>query len=148
MRFQQTFTRTLAGSKKIEGKTMLGSDPAPTGPDDLTRDCAFASPRCDINGFPIQRVIVGYLAPTGDDGGPLPFEAYVYDDLTRAWFRANTTHDMLKHGHLVGIDTPSLIERAGVRSPVEVYVRVMVPKNAQDGEHRFVFGADVSNPGI
>lgn len=124
----------------------LGTDEPPQGRADLLRDSLVAFARCDINGYPVQRVLLGYWGPAPK----LPVSAYLFEETSNSWFRIGASAKHAESGHLVAFDVPSVPETDGVRQPVEVLFVVGAPEGGgpDGGEYSFVVAPDVSSPGL
>lgn len=131
-------------------KLELGTDEEPTSEADHRRDCVLACARYDTNGFPVQRIAVGFRGP--NELAKVRARLFVFDELSHAWFRIGDWQD-LEHGAITTFDIVSLLERpegAGTRSSVEALILVAPTMGAlvEPGVYSFVLGPDTSNPGI
>jgi hypothetical protein len=143
MRFQIKFTRTVG-----EGGT-LGTDEPPSHAPRADRDNLLELRPANINGFPVQRVVIGLDAPKG---ACIPVAVYVHDDLSNRWFNTQPEHDVVvRAGRLAYVETPT-VAHLNARSSDGAISLCIVPRLPNDvaqapaGEYTFVVGGDVSNP--
>jgi hypothetical protein len=167
MRFQRTFSRIVAAG----GGTTLGTDAVPTGkPSDALHDNQCSAQFNNVNGFPIQRVVVTYMAALGQFvAQPLPAKLYIYDDETDAWYQCGD-EQMLVPGAVAWFDQPTLGQMGAMHgmpagqsyqpgnaavvaqsyNPGCINVCLVVEKPSTttadpDGVYTFAMGFDISN---
>lgn len=151
MYFPVRFSRTVSGTG-----TALGADAAPiTLPNPNAMTNLLVSPLANINGWPMQRIVVGYgSAPTG--ALRLPCSIYVWDDNSASWFKAAA--GLLVPGELTWFDMPILCDppatALGYASPggmharagaLEAYIKIDAAGGDPTGTYVFTAGSDLSN---
>lgn len=138
MRFGKKFQRRVGGSGS---PPVLGSDSAPIAAPD-TSDNQMQWQLFNVNGFPIQRIVVGYSGPAM--AANLSGKMYLWDDLSGAWYLADTK--TLVPGTLSWFDQPSLgnTPQASAGS-LEIALVVSAAGGDPNGTYTFVLGADFSN---
>jgi hypothetical protein len=154
MRFPKTFTRTV----NVVGGTVLGSDSAPTGqPQSILppNNCQFSAALCNVNGFPIQRVVVGYHGPAGAQ--PLSAALWCWDDETAIWYQVGSAK-LLQPEQLTWFDQPTIgamgprgqADQSGqvqMFNPgsLDLCLVVSAAGGDPDGTYTFALGMDLSN---
>lgn len=139
MRFPHKFTR--ANSKDWK------SELAPKSEADKGRDSVFACRLHNTNGYPIQRLAVGMQS---EKESSAEVQVWFWEDNSESWFLIGK--DRIETSRLAYFDLPTLADgHRGTASPanpgcLEVFVQVWQMESF--GEHTFVVGADVSNPGL
>lgn len=174
MRFGSMFTRVVDSGNSAN--TTLGNDAANFDPTKshtdiisgfpALKDCLYESRLTNINGFPVQRLVVGYMPPVLTGAPPdLQATMWLQDTLSGFWFmvQAAPVSDpdtsavvVLPVASLAYFDTPAMPDTpntnrgTGSAGSVRVFLLVSVPggSTAADGVHTFVIGTDVSNPGL
>lgn len=142
MKFPTAFTRYVGECPK--DATRLGDDKVPTGRP--TGGNHTAMRLANINGWPVQRIVVGYQGPDG--APPVPATVYMHDDSTGSWFRTDRRRD-LEPGTFTYFDLPVLTDNPNVTvrdtGSIEVVIVPEKPANAPAGKYVFVVGGDVSS---
>jgi hypothetical protein len=154
MRFPKTFTRTI----NVAGGIVLGSDSAPTGtPQSIVpkNNCQLSAALCNVNGFPIQRVVVGYHGPVG--ALPLSAVLWCYDDETGVWYQVGSAK-LLQPEQLTWFDQPTIgamgprgqadqSGQAQMFNPgsLDLCLVVSAAGADPDGTYTFALGMDISN---
>lgn len=141
MRFGKHFSRRVgAGTSPV-----LGSDAVPAAPpSDKSNDNQLSWRANNVNGFPIQRVAVGYRCTVA--GSSLVATLYVYDEDSFAWFLAST--GLLTLGTVTYLDVPVLSDSvANSSGGLEMCLVVAAAGGDLDGTYTFSIGADLSNDG-
>lgn len=173
MKFGSQFTRIVDSG--TPANTTLGLDAANFDPrKDHTaniqthgslKDCIYETRLTNINGFPAQRVVVGYMPPAAGVAIDLQATMYMQDDLTGFWYAvaAAPVSDpdasevvTLPAGGMAYFDTPCMPDNpntnggAATAGSLRVILIVSIPLGgtANDGTHTFAIGTDVSNPGL
>lgn len=104
MRFHKKFARRVGA---VSSDPVLGSDSAPTGAEDITKDNGIGCRMRDHVGFPLRRIAIAY----GYDGAGAPLDLgaslFYFDDLTARWFLASTA--TLAPGEVNYIDAPAVM---------------------------------------
>ena len=83
MRFQTLFKRRVGATPASD--KVLGSDTAPTGAPDQTKDNQFQVLFRDINGWPVHRIAIGYGGPAG--ALTLTAALYIFDRNSGLWLK-------------------------------------------------------------
>lgn len=145
MRFGGSFTRT---------ETTIGNDALDvTKPLEnqvgLVKDCILSIRVTSINGFPGQRVCVGYMPPSTAD---TTANLYFHDDLTHFWYLVNPSPVALKSGAIVFFDTPTFgdaptASSSASQGSMQMCLVVAAPISPPAGTYTFAVGVDISNPG-
>lgn len=148
MRFPVKFTRRVGGATS---EPVLGTDAAPIGIPGKA-DNLLQTRLGNSNGWPVQRVCVGYSGP----GGALALSAkvYVYDDTTGLWFLAGTKS--VAAGSFAQFEVPCLLDyvtassyttAAGGGGPGSLEASIVIAAAGSDpaGIYTFVVGADVGS---
>jgi hypothetical protein len=151
MRFPHSFKRYV-GKGPGDGKE-LGSDKPPEGRLVPTPDNCFESRTANVNGWPVQRVAIGFTSPR-NARVELSVSVYVYDDTSEQWFRSGPPQEV-SNGTLSYFDVPLLLDNArtgggdGLKSQgaLECFVVADKPSKGAEGEYIFIVGADISSPG-
>jgi hypothetical protein len=156
MRFPKTFQRWVGGSQPAnipllgsDAITLLNSTQTPL-------DCQFQTRLVNINGFPIQRIVVAYMPPTGVAVDP-PLTASLYmqcrsqDDGTIFWVAVPSLNTQLTTCGLTFFDTPCITDVQNtelMKGSISTMLMLVVSTDpgATDGAHTFMVGADFSNP--
>ena len=147
MKFQQNFTRKLFMDSSKSVETTLGRDviPLQEQPSELSQELLLQLRPANINGFPVQRIVVGMHGPKLSS---VRVAVYVRDDNTGFWFRTTEDDTVIYTGCLAYIDLPvvACLNSKSSDGAIEAYIRV-VPESVVAGEYVIVAGGDVSNPG-
>lgn len=144
MRFPRKFLRYVGA--EIEGASPLGSDSVPTGSPSNPTDNQVELRLSNVNGYPVQRVVVGLVAPA-----PCSAIAHMYvgEDTSETWFESDLAK-VLYSGTFAYFDAPVLADNSNVHhrdtGSLEVCLVVEKPDDAPDGSYTFVIGGDVSCP--
>jgi hypothetical protein len=144
MQFPKTFKRYIGDSKGVD--VALGADKFPTDRPTQEQSNQIQFRPYNINGYPVQRVVIGYLGPEG----PAPIATvYMHEDSTGAWFQTDDTKQ-LRMNRFQYFDLPVLADNANAShkslGSIELCIVVDKPKNAAEGIYTFVVGGDVSSP--
>ena len=162
-----------ADGLSLRGKLIpeLGSDKIPTSKDDLPRrDNLHESRLVNVNGFPSQRIVVGYRGP--ENAPSLIVDMLLFDETSTSWFKVPPCDGK---GHLIPgtlsyFDPPCLLDHSRAKKNPEdeshqagsleviLIVRAETPDGTRPGNveigptfktgiYTFVIGTDVSNPG-
>ena len=147
MRFPTSFQRYV-GANAPANSTMLGSDAPPVGHPRTHVDNQLEVRLSNINGFTVQRIAVGCIAPDG--AHPMPAFIYVHDDNTGGWLRSRASPIDVVPGSFSYFDVPVLADNANVNSEsvgsLEVALVVGMPAKQVAGAYTFIMGGDVSCP--
>lgn len=150
MRFPHLFRRYVPSPDGAPSElTQLGADTPPTGEHRGNVDNQTSLRLSNVNGYPVQRLVVGYVAPS-EDAPPVRAWVLVHEDNSGAWFRTELTSRELHPGVLTYFDLPTLADNSNVGSrevgAIDLCVLVMPDEDAPPGVHTFVVGGDVSCP--
>lgn len=152
MRFHKVFTRVVAkkGEKLAPGVLRLGGDTLPKKQPHADSDNLLQLRSHNINGFPVQRIVIGLIAPAG---ACIPVVVLVHDERSGAWFNTRSETDaVVRAGRLTFVDIPVA---GDLQSPdhgggaVEVRVLPQMPEDkehAPPGSYTFAIAGDVSSP--
>lgn len=122
-----------------------------------TRTNVFSSRLCNINGWPIQRVVIGYQYQGAGSAPTLNVQFWVLDELTRYWYKvagpatlvpstiAFFDHPILADNPMTQSSQPDHLIRREVGA-LDVAILIANPGAAVDGKYIFPVGADVSSP--
>jgi len=141
VRFGKAFKRTVGGAG-----TVLGSDSTPTGkPADKNNDNQLSWKLNSINGYPVERVAVGYGCTAA--GSALSATLWIYDDTSDAWYQASTA--TLTLNHVTYFDQPTLSDSAGgiTAGCLDVCLVVAAAGGDAAGTYTFTIGMDLSSDG-
>lgn len=151
----------------------LGSDEPPitreSFPSPSRRDNLHESTMVNKNGFPSQRIAVGYLGP--ENAPSLAADAFIFDETSGSWFKIpSPSGGTLSPGELTYFDPPCLLDHSRAKKheldesnqagslEVLLIVRAMTPEGFSlrgdlrkpdtfpQGVYTFVLGTDVSSP--
>jgi hypothetical protein len=149
MNFHRVFYRYLGGGGP-PGSIVLGTDTvltrAPTGNDD---NIMFSNVK-NIDGWPVHRVAVGYVAPTGT--AALPATGYIWEAQLGAWLQVGPA-GTLTPGQVTFFDTVALIDSSVNQSGLDqgspsrgnlAFMLIVGATGAPNGVHKFAIGADLS----
>ena len=141
MRFPTKFTRT---------ETTLGSDSGPPTTKPGIADNIGIYRFKNIDGFPAQRIVVGYGAPAG--APTLNATLWMWDDTSEAWYKVNSAPQGMVPDALCYFDTPTLPDFTDVNhippGPLVVALVVDTDPAIVSGTYTFIMGVDISNPGV
>lgn len=151
MFLEKKFSRWKGGSQPSNVPILLGADSAPTSMPTGANDNVYTHRTSNSSGWPVQRLVVGYKAPSGNIA--LTCTVYVWDANSQAWFQIGSSRQLMT-GKLSYFDSLGLNEAPQIRSNVELaspgstYLAVVISDgsgNAPNGEHVFVVGSDITN---
>lgn len=149
MRFPMTFNRVVDGVADT-----LGTDAVPTTRPSASADNQFACKLYNVNGFPLQRLAVGYTTNLPNHAGKdVTVAVWLWDDTSSAWYQVGSA--ALKDGTISYFDVPALMDNPQrVRDDYanagscEVCLVAAKPGGADVATYTFICGADVSNPAL
>ena len=151
MRFHKVFKRYVptGGSVLPEGLVPLGGDSTPAKAPHADSDNLLQLRASNINGFPVQRIVIGLIGPVG---ARIPVNVLVHDEATGAWFKTREDATFVAAGCLAYVDLPvsgdlQAPDRGG--GAVEVRVLPELPYDtmlAPPGAYTFTIAGDVSSP--
>lgn len=158
MRFQKTFQRQKGGTPA--SVPAIGSDAAPTTtpPQDATTNLLSCRLR-DINGWPVQRIVVGWNSANAVTPTPFNADLYFWEDASQCWYKINDTPLSLKPAQLYVFDTFAVSEPPPTQafsnqpgSPsqagsMDVMLVVSDPGAQVNGLYTFVMSPDVTTVG-
>lgn len=121
--------------------------------------CEHVSRLTNINGFPVQRLAIGYMPPAGNSAGLVTISCYVLDDTSGLWFKTPVSSDPTSYvatpevGALVYFDTPALPDFVDVHhnDPGKIKAFFLIGTAGTfdvDGEVLFPVASDISSPGV
>lgn len=151
MFLEKKFSRWKGGSQPSNVPVLLGNDSIPTEMPSTANDNVYTHRSSNINGWPVQRLVIGYKAPSGNIA--LSCTVYVWDTNSQSWFQVGSSRQLMP-GKLSYFDSLGLNESAQIRANVEMassgstYLAILITdgsNNAPNGEHVFVVGSDISN---
>jgi len=116
----------------------------------------------NINGWPLQRVAVGYMPPaTGSGGAVINGALWILDDNTGFWFQCPSARssemlysDVLTEQAVTYFDVPAFPDFANVNQNASGSLRALLLTTlasggpASAGDYTFLVATDISNPGL
>ena len=143
MRFHKTFTRTVGG-----GGTALGSDSPPTGSPRDSIDNQMQSSFVIVHDWPVHRVAVGYVGPSGAPS--LQGVLYLYDEAAGQWFAMGPPL-LMQSGHITYFDVLAIQpppvrsdSSSGSSGSLEVALVVASASGVPNGDYVFSMAPDLS----
>jgi hypothetical protein len=155
MKYPKRFDRDLGATAT---NPLLGSDVLPTTLSPaaqrglLGASNMHAATPANINGYPVQRVSVGYFYTGAGVAPDIAATVWIWDGNTERWFK--TGSGTLKNATVQWFDAPALCnppqgvmtgQATGTSGSIDVLVVPEKPGGAPDGTYTFIVGADVSN---
>ena len=142
----------------VVGATALGSDGGASLTTPLSqltvRDNLLPTKFVNVHGWPIHRVAVVYLAPSGSLA--LNADMYFWEESIGGWFRINQTSPLaLPPGIVTFFDTIALLDgsiaqanlQSGGAGSIAQMLVVTDPGAAPNGLHSFAMGPDLTTYG-
>jgi hypothetical protein len=149
MRFPMSFQRRHGGAGPIK---QFSDDVIPTTtPPGPGNDNVLSCRLWNLNGWPVQRIVVGYVASAGIMDAPTA-DLYMWEETLGAWLKLNGSSVTLTQNGVAYFDVPTIAEPAPVQknltSPSAGSLDVMIIIAAtDDATYTFAMAPDVTTIG-